>query len=400
MRIKFKLLLGFAAIFIGVLLIVIIVLWFIFATAVTDLRLSTQFENDLNRFKTQQYLTDDFNTYENTQRINLDESNDFSEYSFKGMIVGWADVIDYSQIDSIDLELCDSSSRYTIKGIDNRPELERLSNGIWTDDEFVDYSFNCNQSNSVWRDWMLANGENMVFWEWNESIPINMSEVTVKTNYPIRDAFIIKGFCEYETPTQGNWIAPHGLIQYGFHYVENGSLFMKNVRQTQMVTNGDHARIISNTKGTPQDFIMRVQFTPTNVQKNPTNNDYVRIAWDFENEWDPGHDQTLIYLTDEYEYFGMQRVYPIIRQKEQGYENSPKKSFKLENNRLYEINVRVQGQTAKSTIYERRFGLLWEKASIEYTFETARPTESYPFSIEATGNPNLKVDLIEIREIL
>jgi len=247
---------------------------------------------------------------------------------------------------------------------------------------------------------MLANGENMVFWEWNESIPINMNEVRVKTKYPIRDAFIIEGFCRYETPTQGNWIAPHGLIQYGFHYVENGSLFMKNVRQTQMVTNGDHTRIISNTKGTPRNFIMRVQFTPTNVQINPTKNDYVRIAWDFENEWDAGHDQTLVYLTDEYEYFGMQRVYPIIRQKEQGYENSPKKSFKLKNERLYEVSVRVQGQTAKSTIYERRFGLLWEKASVEYTFETPRPTESYPFSIEATGNPNLKVDFIEIRGIL
>ena len=96
----------------------------------------------------------------------------------------------------------------------------------------------------------------------------------------------------------------------------------------------------------------------------------------------------------------MQRVYPVIRQKEQGYEDSPKKSFKLKNDRLYEINVRVQGQTARATIYERRFGLLWEKASIEYTFVIPRPSESYPFSIEATGNPNLKIDSIEIWEIL
>lgn len=390
---------GFVTVFLGLIIISIGLLFFV-DIKVTDFRLSTQFENDLNKFETQQYLIDSFETYENTQKINLDGSNDFSGYTSKGMIVGWADVKDYSQIGSIDLELCDSSSCYTFKGLDNKPELDRAMNGIWTDDEFVDYSFNCNQSNSMWKDWMLANGENIIFWEWNKSIPINMNEVKVKTNYPIRDAFILKGFCEHETPTQGNWSAPHGLIQYGFHYIENGSLFLKNVRQTQMVTNGDHVRIISNTKGTPQDFIMRVQFTPTNVQKNPTKNDYVRIAWDFEDKWDTGHDQTLIYLTDEYAYFGMQRVYPVIRQKEQGYENSPKKSFKLKNNRLYEIDVRVQGQTARSTIYERRFGLLWEKASIEHTFETPRPTESYPFSIEATGNPNLKVDFIEIRKIL
>ena len=42
--------------------------------------------------------------------------------------------------DSSDLELRDSSSSYTIKGIDNKPELERIRNGTWSDDEFVDYA--------------------------------------------------------------------------------------------------------------------------------------------------------------------------------------------------------------------------------------------------------------------
>lgn len=387
-------------IFLILLFIVSYILLFFTGASITDIRLSSQFKKDLNKFKTQQYLIDHFETYEDTQRINLDGSNDFSEYSSKGMVIGWADVRDYTQIKSIDLELCDSSSCHTIKGLDNKPELARTQNEIWSDDEFTDYSFKCSQSNSVWRDWMLVDGENMVFWEWDKSIPINMSHVRVKTSYPIRDAFIIKQFCINETPTNGNWIAPYGLIQYGFHYIENGSLFMKNVRQAQMVTNGDHARIISNTKGTPRNFILKIQFSPTNVQNIPTKNDYIRIAWDFEDKWDAGHDQTLIYLTHEYEYFGMQRVFPVIRQKEQGYENSPKVSFRLENNRVYEINVRVQGQTAKSIIYERRFGLLWEKASIEYTFKTPRPTESYPFSIESTGNPNLRVDSIEIWQIL
>lgn len=395
-----RIVLGFITVALGLMFIVSVGLLFIADIKVTDFRLLTQFEKDLNKFETQQHLTDHFETYENTQKINLEVYNDFSEYSSQGMIIGWADVKDYSEIHSIDLELCDSSSCFAINGIDNKPELERIQNGIWTDDEFADYSFNCSQPNSMWRDWMLVNGENMVFWEWKELIPVNMNEVIIKTNYPIRDAFIVKGFCESETPTRGNWISPHGLIQYGFHYIENGSLFMKKVRQTQMVTNGDHTRIISNTKGTPKDFIMRVQFTPINVQESRTKNDYVRIAWDFEDEWDAGHDQTLIYLTDEYEYFGMQRVYPIIRQKEQGYENSPKKPFKLKNGRVYEINVKVQGQMAKSTIYEKRFGLLWERASIEYTFEIPRPVESYPFSIEVTGNPDLKIDFIEIYSIL
>lgn len=397
---RIRLLLGLTIVILGSLFIVGTGLLFMADIAANEIRFSTQFTQDLKGFRTRQYLLDDFETYHNTQRVNLNGFNDFSKYSSRGMVVGWADVKDYSQISSIDLELRDSSASYIIKGIDNKPELTRIMNSIWSDDEFVDYSFSGNLSKSAWRDWMLVNGENMVFWEWNGPIPIKMNTVTVRTNYPIRDVFILRGFSENETPTQGNWIAPLGLIQYGFHYVENGSLFMKNVRQAQMVSNGDHTRIISKTKGTPQNFIMRVQFTPTNVQRKPTKNDYIRIAWDFENEWDAGHDQTLIYLTSEFDYFGMQRVFPIIRQREQGYENSPKRPLKLKNNRLYEINVRVQGQFAKSTIYERRFGLLWKKASAEYTFETPRPTESYPFSIEATGNPNLKVDFFEVRDIL
>jgi hypothetical protein len=396
---KVRFLIGLATIVFGIIIVIILGLRLFFDIVVTDLRTSTHFEQDLKKHETQQYLIDRFDTYENTQKVKLDSPNDFSAYQSKGMIIGWADVEDYSEINSIDLELHDSASFYTIKGIDNKPELERTSNGIWTDDEFIDYSFSVNQSNNVWRDWMLADGENMVFWEWDEPVPIKMNEVMIKTSYPVRDAFIVEGFSKEITPTQGNWIAPLGLIQYGFHHVENGSLFMKNVRQTQMVTNGDHVRIISNTKKTPRDFIMRVQFTPTRVQKNPTENDYVRIAWDFEDQWDPGHDQTLIYLTDEYKYFGMQRVYPIVRQKEQGYENSPKVNFKLKNNRVYEINVRVQGQTARATIYEHRWGMLWKKASTQYTFQTPRPDGSYPFSIEATGNPNLKVDFIEVYEL-
>lgn len=398
MKINLRFMVGAITVFLGLFFVVAVGLRVVLDIPITDLRTSTQFGKDLAHLDTEQYLIDDFSTYGDTQRIDLAGANDFAAYASRGMIVAWVDVKDYSQINSIDLELRDSSSGYTIPGIDNKPQVARSQNGIWTNDEFVDYSFKSAPS-AVWQDWMLANGENLVFWEWNELLPINMNQVFVRTNYPIRDAFILKEFSESGTPTQANWIAPHGLIQYGFHYIEDGCLFMKNVRQTQMVTNGDHARIISNTKGTPRNFIMRVQFTATNIPETPEKNDYIRFAWDFEDEWDAGHDQTLIYMSGEYEYFGMQRVYPIIRQKEQGYENSPKKSFKLKNNAIYELDFRVRGQNASATIYEQKFGLLWEKANVEYTFKTPRPQESYPFSIEATGNPKLKVDFIEIREI-
>ncbi len=387
-------------ILVGILCVLIMGLRFIGGLSVTELRFSTQFSADMKDLSTKPYLLDDFDRYQETQKVDLAGLNDLSAYSSKGMIIAWADVEDYSKIKSIDLLFSDDSTSHSIKGIDNKPELYRTMNGLWTDDEFVDYEFNCNQENSVWRDWMLQDGENMVFWEWNTPIPVDMKAVKISTSYPVRDACILHGFCKYETPTGGTWIPPHGLIQYGFHCIEDGSLLMKNVRSTQMVTNGDHTRVISNTKGTPRDFIMRVWFTPENLPETPVSNDYIRLAWDFEPEWDAGHDQTLVYISCEYGYLGMQRVYPVIRQKEQGYENSPKASFKLKNNQEYEISVEVRGQTARAAIYERKFGLNWKKASVTYTFTTPRPAESYPFSIEATGNPNLKVDLFEVREII
>jgi len=400
MQINGKFLAGFFTILFFLFFILAIALHFIVDITLIDLRFTTQFQQDLHQYTTEEYLVENFEKYGDTQILDLDGKNDFSIFQQKGMIIGWVDIEDYRLINSIDLELCDSTSCFQIKGPDNKPDLSRLANGLWTDDDFVDYSFSCNQSNSVWRDWMLVNGENLVFWEWDNYLPIGTKEVTIKTSYPMRDAFIVRGFCEDETPTNANWIAPNGLIQYGFHYIKDGSLFMKNVRQSQMVTNGDHTRIISNTKGTPRNFIMRVEFTPINVQDEPTHNDYIRIAWDFENEWDPGHDQTLVYITSEYEYFGMQRVYPIVRQKEQGYENSPKQHFKLKNNGKYEIYVKVYGQKAEAILYERKFGLIWEKASVKYSFTAPRPNESYPFSFEATGNPNLRIDAIDVREIM
>jgi len=249
---KTRFIAGLAVILLGSIFAICAGLLFILDVSIPDFRWSTQFDNDLNNDRTQEFLVDDFLTYKNTQRVNINGLNNFSGYSEKAMIVGWVDIEDYSRLNSIDLAMSDASSSYILKGIDNKPGLARTENGIWTDDEFIDYSFSSNQSNTVWSDWMLANGENMIFWEWDGPLPLDMNAVTVTTSYPVRDAFIIKGFSSTETPTNGNWIAPNGLIQYGFHYVENGSLFMKNVRQTQMVTNGDHARIISNTKGTPR----------------------------------------------------------------------------------------------------------------------------------------------------
>lgn len=383
-------------------------------------RLDTEYNSNLENLDTQPFMTENFDTYDDYSQVLNSGINDLSSYRNKGLIIGWIDVENWRDINRVDLELCDDTKCYTIKGVENNLKLEREDNSIFGNEDFVDYSFNCpNQENSVWRDYMITNGINLVFWEYNEALPIDMSRLTYKTSYPAEDLVIMDGFCKDTNPTNANWISPHGLIQYGFHYVEAGTAYLRNVRQTQMVSNGDHTRILSK-EPTPKDFILRIKFTTRNIPEQPFHitdiypqlkkwmgdpknkrvNNYIRVGWDFEDSWDAGHDQTLLYASLQYNYFGMQRVYPIQRQIKQGYENANNKGrLKLKNNRDYEINIKVIGQTARAIIYEVK-GLYYKKlATVEYEFKTPRPEQNYPISIEATGDVQIEIDYIEIREI-
>jgi hypothetical protein len=384
-------------------------------------RLDTEYNSALDDLETKEIMFEDFVDYDAYSHIIQEGYNDLSSYQDKGMIIGWIDVKDWREIERVNLELCDENNCHTLKGIDNHLELEREENTIFGNEDFEDYAFNCpNQKNKMWRDFMIANGENLVFWEYNKSLPIDMSDVKLKTSYPSYDLVIMKGFCKDVNPTNSEWISPHGLIQYGFHHAENGTAYLKNVRQTQMVTNGDHTRILSK-EPTPKDFILRMKFTTRDIPKKdfyigdwmpqlkawiepPVNkrlNNYIRVGWDFEDSWDAGHDQTSLYCSLQYNYFGMQRVYPIVRQTKQGYEEADNKDqLKLKNNKDYEINIITQGQHARAIIYELNPLYYKKVAVVDYTFKRPRPETEYPISIEATGDVNIEVDYIEMREII
>ena len=383
-------------------------------------RLDTEFNDNLDKLNTEPFMLENFDTYDNYSQVLNSGFNDLSNYVNKGLIIGWIDVENWRDINRVDLDLCDDNKCHTIKGVENNLELKRDENTIFENEDFVDYSFNCpNQENSVWRDYMITDGVNLVFWEYNNSLPVDMSKVKYKTSYPTKNLVIMGGFCKDTSPTNANWISPHGLIQYGFHYVDNGTAYLKNVRQTQMVSNGDHTRILSK-ESTPKDFILRMKFTTRNILEQPFHitdmdsrlkkwidapenkkvNNYIRVGWDFEDTWDAGHDQTILYLSLQYDYFGMQRVYPIVRQIEQGYEEADnKEKLELKNNRDYEINLEVRGQTAIATIYELKTLYYKKLATVEYEFKTPRPEQNYPISIEATGDVQIEIDYIEIREI-
>jgi len=370
------------------------------------------------------YIYDDFSEYNNYSEIIEAPLEDLSRWRDKGTITAWLNVKDFKKINSVNLILEDVNGKdVVLKGMKNI-NISRDENKIKSDDVFPDYYFNCpNQSLNKWEDFMIINGNNLIFWEWNQSLNIDMSKiisVREENGLNLIDIVIHDGLCKEENSLNGEWYTPNGLPQYGVWWIKKDKLIMKNVEIEQYPSNGDHVRILSE-KTTPKNFILRTRFKVINLKPDYTEllpaylrtlfnfestrkNTFIRIAWDFDNIYDPGHDQTILYNSLEYNYFGLQRVYPKVRYFEQEYEpdinyKPAKMKVRLKNNQEYEINVFVKNQLAIAEIYEITFYGLKKIGSVEYKFEKERPEKSYPFSIETTGNVNVELDLMEVRKI-
>tara|TARA_Y100000310_G_C20699305_1_gene828215 strand:+ start:5000 stop:6244 length:1245 start_codon:yes stop_codon:yes gene_type:complete len=370
------------------------------------------------------HLYEGFSSYDDYSEIIDEPLEDLSRWKEKGIITAWINVKDFSEIDRIDLILEDSEGNTEVlEGIRNL-DLPREDNKIKSDDLFPDYYFNCgNQSLNKWEDFMIINGENFLFWEWNQTLSLDMGRITsikASDELDLKEIVIHDGLCKNKNSLNGDWYSPNGLPQYGVWWINEGKLIMRNVRIEQYPSNGDHVRILSKEE-TPENFILKTKFRVVNLKpdyislipsyfktlfrnKNNRQNTFVRIAWDFDNEYDPGHDQTLLYISLEYGYFGLQRVYPIERYFKQGYEpnfddQKAKTRLKLSNNQDYEINIFVEGQSVIAEIYKEYIFGLKKIGEVEYTFERERPKLSFPFSIETTGNVNIELDSVEVRSL-
>ncbi len=367
-------------------------------------------------------INETFDNYELNSQILDVYPNDLSRWESGGVITTWTLIDDYEKIRRVDLVLKDSNGHEVkFNGIENL-NISREANQIKSNDEFPDYNLKLckNQSLNNWEDFMLVNGKNLIFWEWNETLDLDMKNITsikaLNENEEVQlfDIVIHDGLCQDINSLNGNWYSPNGLPQYGVWWVENYNLKMVNVEQEQYPSNGDHVRIISKEM-TPKNFVMKVVFDvkrlPKDYRDNPilkyfkeTNRDntFVRIAWDFDNVYDPGHDQTLLFLTADYNYIGLQRVYPIERYFRQGQEpsnNEAKTRFKLKEGKTYEIDIIVENQETKAIIYEVSSLFLRKKAEVGYTFKKPRPEQPYPFSIESTGNIEITLKSVHIKEL-
>jgi len=362
------------------------------------------FEREKNSGRYSEYFRDDFDNYDQYSEI-LDRSpENLSRWQSKGSITAWSDVEDWRNIKRVDLKLTDAEGNFAIlKGLENI-QAPREDNQIKSDDQFPDYTFNCQQKLTKWKDFMLVDGRNLLFYEYSQPLGVDMSRIIKWQAYDqdkelkVYDIVIQDGLCAKVNNLDGAWYSPNGLPQFGIWWPDDGKLTMRNVTKKQYPSNGDHSRVLSSYK-TPQNFILRTRFTVDSIGSR--RNSYVRLGWDFDDQYDPGHDQTLIYASFEYSFLGLQRVYPIERYVSQGTEpdtgnQEAKTKLVFKAGKTYEIQAKVTGRKAQVEGYEIDGSKAKKVATVEYTFKKLRPVQSYPFSFETTGNIQVSLDEFEV----
>ncbi|MGI0026837.1 MAG: hypothetical protein ACREAD_03235 [Nitrosopumilaceae archaeon] len=360
-----------------------------------------------------------------------------------GYITMWLNVQNSIGIDSVGIKFedKDGNTRY-YQSLQN--VHTNVTNTFANEKEYPDILYPEGDSKTErWVDYQITEGWSYLFWRadnFTDNGSVNMAEIKkVSINVELNkqnpvsqeiifdDLRIQDGLQKFSNPTHGIWYPPHGRPQYGVYDIDKAGdgtyeLRLIDVRNTQYPSNGDHARMIS-TAPVPTDFALRVQFTfahlkdPETQVKIPVpfglplpkipinvglrNNTYFRMTYDFEPDWDPGHDWFGTYLSLQYNKLGMASVWPIQRNVLQDQE--PKSGstiastdFTAQNNIKYEMDMVVKGQTASATIYEVDGSCLNQKAEMIYTFDHPRHTERYPLAIESTGNVLTIIHNVEI----
>lgn len=364
----------------------------------------------------------------------FDTPLDISRWNSAGVFSSWIKFEDSNVASKVSLVIEDINS--------NSREYNSLENLISTEtdqiksnDVFPDYTLPEQEGVKKWEDFKLVNNWNYLFWRadsFQEVSKVDMSKIVKykiiitlgekrenKQNIKIDNLRVSDGLQKKKNPTNGVWYAPNAMPQYGVFDIDGKNDDLKirllNVRQEQYPSNGDHTRIISN-KLMPLDFTMRTRFKFVNLEpksklpgwlqkvlsvKPPRKNTYFRLQYDFDTEYDPGHDWFGTFISLENQKFGLITVYPIERYFKQGQEpiNFDEKSrieFVPEENVEYELDLKVIGSFAKAVIYQVKGNNLKKVGEVEYTFNRERSNNRGPLSIEATGNTHLEVYSVEV----
>jgi hypothetical protein len=357
----------------------------------------------------------------------FNEPVDLSSWSKSGFFTLWLNIKDRKGITGVELKLGDEGDGVRTYNILENQQLN-IPDLFNNDDIYPDikYPEGDNQIDE-WTDYSLQKGWNYLLWRADEEyfvdegnidfanvswfeVKILISKDFVEQKILIDDLRVQDGLQKNRNSLNGIWYPPHGRPQYGVFDVDNYSEYtsgvkLLNVRQSQYPSNGDHGRMILKYNA-PNDFGMRTRFKIVNYNNNNINT-WFRMMYDFDPEWDPGHDWFGTFVSFEWSKFGIISVSPIERYLIQEQEplsggmGESSVSFTPKNNTLYEIQLIVRGQDAEAVIYEIVNEKYIKKGSVQYTFKRQRygNDKRYPFALEITGNVKAIIDEVEIIEL-
>lgn len=381
-----------------------------------------------------------------TLATNFSAVQDLTRWEKSGYLTMWLKIGNSQGIDSVYIDLVDNKGNTRMYS--TLPNIHVNSTNTFSNDtEFPNLTYpQGNPSTEQWTYYHLGKGWNYLLWRadnFTDTGAVNMGQIKqarihVKLNDQnfspqqiiFNDLRIQDGLQKYSNPTHGFWFPPHGRPQYGVYDIDqignSSELRLLNVRNTQYPTNGDHARMITNAS-VPINFAFRVNFTLIQLGNQEThikiprpfsmyvpdiplnaglrNNTYFRVTYDFEPDWDPGHDWFGAYISLEYNKLGLSSVWPIKRnilqdQEPQAGLKLATAEFSAQNNKNYEMDMIVTGQTTTATIYELEEKCLQEKSEMTYTFNHPRHTDNrYPIAIESTGSMRSIIYEVEIMSL-
>lgn len=343
-----------------------------------------------------------------------------------GYVTMWMNIQDRKGISGVTLKLGDAAGAY--REFKMLPNLQTdFPNFMNDNDAFVDLPYPEKTSASEWTDFWLNKGWNYLPWRigagytkdhenvdftnitWYEILLTTTSKLP-KQHIMIDDLRIQDGLQKEKNVVGGNWAPPLGMPQYGVYdinQIKPGDyvLNLLNVRPSQYPSNGDHGRLLSKN-GTPDNFTFRTRFAVNDVGPS-TNNTWLRIFYDFDPIYDPGHDWFGTYFSFDYKKFGLLTVIPLERfsmQTQEPLESQDeatfRKTFVPKPNTQYEYNLTVHGQHARATVYEVTGDRLIQRATVDNTFTRKRYKDKrYPIGIEITGNIKATVYNMELVEL-
>jgi hypothetical protein len=379
-------------------------------------------------FRTSPLIADD--REEISIKSTKEKPADLSALPESGIFSAWLKIEDRKGIESVSLRLGDSKGNTRQYNAVTNLQMD-IPNQYDNDDLFpnIEYPIKRNSADE-WTDYWLNKGWNFIFWKaskesFSEDDQFDMksiawSEIVLRVNKNIVDQELLLDNLRYQDGLQkadnslgGVWYPPLGRPQYGVFDVDqiaenDFAVKLQNVRQSQYPSNGDHGRMLLSY-ATPLNFAMRIRFSLEDLPKSSKDelNTWFRLMYDFEPDYDPGHDWFGTNISLEWDRFGLISVRPIERFATQ--EQEPKnedvdissKNFIPKEGVVYEEQLTVRGQSATASLYEVVDDCLVLKEKVEYVFKRPRygDDKRYPLGVEITGNIKAVIREYELIEL-